>query len=563
MNIALSMNWESKARYAVLVCDAPCHGKAYHNVIFDKFNNGDPNGLIMEDLIEQFFRKNITLYCVEINSSTCKMFEMMRSIYEKGAKNLLEGERNEIEMKTEEEIKKENKEEEMTNGAKENTERNTYIAEFHVETLGSASNKFPFFVACSASDTLNHFTYGRTKLEDVINKFREDTIEAIVKKYSKEEISKADIDSLLISTIEGLNLNETEQKLFDFINRMSSLNIEKNSFIKIEEKKEPEETINLNIDKSSIQYNSAYKSIIHYLRCSDENTIINKWESPLTQHNTVRSIFMIDNENDIIEDSSEYNIKLYDQYLDLKLKTKSKKKKIKNIYNDSSKVIDSLLNDYAICNYVVENFNLRLNDLFPSYQINLKFLKEIVIEAEGFPSKYLYGKFSSYEKTYINKSIERNLLEAFSHFSYQISEGNILITDLQLNNNNEIVEYKISNINKDGHKDIMKFFVNHYCNEICKKINLIHPRKKNTSNLLHGNFYCFNQLSNTKLCELCKKPIGVGDKELCERCKVKTMEKRKKEFCKDCHCTFSYSPYYYNMKMYEYPKTCEDCTVKF
>ena len=31
-NIALNMNWVSDARYAVLVCDAPCHGKKYHNI---------------------------------------------------------------------------------------------------------------------------------------------------------------------------------------------------------------------------------------------------------------------------------------------------------------------------------------------------------------------------------------------------------------------------------------------------------------------------------------------------------------------------------------------------
>ena len=56
-NIALGMNWVSDARYAVLVCDAPCHGKKYHNITYDKYINGDPKGLILEDLIKDFKKK--------------------------------------------------------------------------------------------------------------------------------------------------------------------------------------------------------------------------------------------------------------------------------------------------------------------------------------------------------------------------------------------------------------------------------------------------------------------------------------------------------------------------
>ena len=69
-NKALEMKWESIAKYAVLVCDAPCHGKKYHNIIYDKFENGDPDGFILEDIIQKFYDKGITFYCVEINNST-------------------------------------------------------------------------------------------------------------------------------------------------------------------------------------------------------------------------------------------------------------------------------------------------------------------------------------------------------------------------------------------------------------------------------------------------------------------------------------------------------------
>ena len=131
--MVLNMKWESNARYAVLVCDAPCHGNKYHGTMYDKYSDGDPNGLVIEDLISSFVKKNITLYCIEINDSTKKMFAIMKEIYE---------------------------------GSKE--------CEFHVKTLGNATNQFAFFVAFSASVTLGNITYNRTKLEDVIKTFRDE-----------------------------------------------------------------------------------------------------------------------------------------------------------------------------------------------------------------------------------------------------------------------------------------------------------------------------------------------------------------------------------------------------
>ncbi len=32
LNIANKQNWMSKARYSVIITDAPCHGKSYHNL---------------------------------------------------------------------------------------------------------------------------------------------------------------------------------------------------------------------------------------------------------------------------------------------------------------------------------------------------------------------------------------------------------------------------------------------------------------------------------------------------------------------------------------------------
>lgn len=44
LNLALKQKWENPIRYAVILCDYPCHGKIYHE-LFDKYPEGDPNGL--------------------------------------------------------------------------------------------------------------------------------------------------------------------------------------------------------------------------------------------------------------------------------------------------------------------------------------------------------------------------------------------------------------------------------------------------------------------------------------------------------------------------------------
>lgn len=47
---ALKMKWSATAKYAVLIADAPCHGKKYH-AVGDSYPEGDPLGLDPEKQI--------------------------------------------------------------------------------------------------------------------------------------------------------------------------------------------------------------------------------------------------------------------------------------------------------------------------------------------------------------------------------------------------------------------------------------------------------------------------------------------------------------------------------
>ena len=77
----LNKNWNSKARYAILVCDAPAHGKKYYNNQDNSFPQGDPKGRNIEKFIDEFHNLNVNFFCVEISSITNIMFNCFRNIY--------------------------------------------------------------------------------------------------------------------------------------------------------------------------------------------------------------------------------------------------------------------------------------------------------------------------------------------------------------------------------------------------------------------------------------------------------------------------------------------------
>ena len=82
LNAGLKMNWRSNARYAILIADAPGHGNQYHdNDVQDDYGNGDPNGLVLEELMEKYVDNNINLCLTKIDDYTDIMFDRMMQAY--------------------------------------------------------------------------------------------------------------------------------------------------------------------------------------------------------------------------------------------------------------------------------------------------------------------------------------------------------------------------------------------------------------------------------------------------------------------------------------------------
>jgi len=77
---AIEKNWNSDARYSILVADAPCHGTKYHNG-GDAYPDGVPGSKNIEILINELAAKNISLYCMKITEYTDIMYKLFQDIY--------------------------------------------------------------------------------------------------------------------------------------------------------------------------------------------------------------------------------------------------------------------------------------------------------------------------------------------------------------------------------------------------------------------------------------------------------------------------------------------------
>ena len=81
--------WSGNTKFAILVTDSPCHGEKYHNLSGDQkdnFPDGDREGRNIEEFIEYFAKNEISLFCLKINNTTDKMFNIFSEVYNKSKK---------------------------------------------------------------------------------------------------------------------------------------------------------------------------------------------------------------------------------------------------------------------------------------------------------------------------------------------------------------------------------------------------------------------------------------------------------------------------------------------
>ena len=129
-----------------------------------------------------------------------------------------------------------------------------------------------------------------------------------------------------------------------------------------------------------------------------------------------------------------------------------------------------------------------------------------------------------------------------------------------------MTDFKINFLKDNDYKNILEFFSSHICNNTCKALELLHPRKKNNPIQINDKFFSFKYLTDIQLCECCSVPTRIKDinKSLtCKFCSNKEIATKYKAICSQCNNEFFYSTYVYNCKLINYPNKCFKCNSNF
>ena len=549
----LNMKWESNAKYAVLVADAPCHGKNYHNISYDKFPNGDPSGVKLEDVMKQFYEKKITFYCIEINSNTKTMFNIMKNVYNDREK-------------------------------------------FHVEKLGNSVDQFSFFVTFSASVLLGNEKYRKVKFSEILKNYRDETINKIMEKYLKQNINNnnnsinidSSMTSQLISQIENLNLGGEDKKLFDFINRMSdlSLNGENNRNNNLNENTNNDNNnnndyIRIDLDEEKIKkMDSKIVSYnLHSLYYNKNSSRVNDWVNPTLLEKNFKTKLQLS----FTSFKKNSDKKIYEFHFIDNVLNKEKTGKIpflinKAEYNNPSQFMKKIAYDDLICEQMADYFNILINEKLPNLKQFIKFQRHILYEVDLDNSSilddfYLNNKYIISEDStaiQLNTSVPptKRVLQNFSHFSYQISGGQLFVTDINYDKElKKVTEYKLYNLKGEGYKKILEFFSNHICDNTCKILKLANPRKKLNPINVNDNFFMDRYTLDINLCECCSCPFQPKEEseenKSCGFCSWKKAQSKINSVCTKCKFPFFYSTYAYNCQFINYPDKCPKCNSTF
>ena len=271
--------------------------------------------------------------------------------------------------------------------------------------------------------------------------------------------------------------------------------------------------------------------------------------SPSITHNQFKTNLKISN-NVYLIDKEIYNIPMYDYYIEKSLIGNFKCEIPFKQYN-LNYLLENILIKNAICEYCLRHFNL----LMYKKNINIKLNSNDLYEITFYNSKYLFGEelIELYKSKY-----DKKIIETFSHFSYCLSYGSILIDNI-IEYDGKIHLFNLFKVDSVDYIYFIKFFKEHQCNEYCEELSL-----KNE------NFFNIISQENINLitCELCKNIFSKGNddnnneiqlKNLCNECKEKTIKSKNKLNCTSCNTLFEYYHYYYINKKIELPNLCDKC----
>jgi hypothetical protein len=535
----LQQNWsENSAKYAVVIMDYPCHGKKYHSC-HDDYPDGDPAGHIPEDLIHEYGLKNITLYGVKITNQTDTMYEIFSKRYQEACGQPIT-----------------------------------------IADLGHSTSQLGFMVAVAANSTLSSVTVNNISLKEFLNAMQKEV------------------------TVTHAEDNEFQTKFNHFFNRVNTLMVEQEEIIHKEEThkesvaNEPNIPVELNLhinpdkpDWKKLEDGNVLEAICHnYYIKKDRHTNLS-WKNPFIQHSQVKSKIAVSDEP-FSSGAMRYAFYMKDITLDQKLVSK-----IPKTLNKRYHTLENLkreLEAITLCNHMAYDFNNRIVGSVPNTKLLLNFIHCYIYEIldEGHPYKYysvenyIEGNYVKYNNNagWIAQNVTDQTLiaQAFSHYSWQITRGYLMVVDLQ-GVGGHLTDPQLHCLNPKkfgdgnfGYVGMMKYFMTHHCNKYCKQLELIHPRQSYKIDINYKFFVDKYKKPDATtrqhtLCDLCREPYMALALDIynnkkkcwenfCDGCNNKRKGSFKGASCSMCKKFFKSSAYVYKMKRTDFPDKCQKCT---
>mmetsp|Transcript_16783 Transcript_16783/g.22004 ORF Transcript_16783/g.22004 Transcript_16783/m.22004 type:complete len:282 (+) Transcript_16783:95-940(+) len=82
--MGLELQWRKNSiKLAYFIADAPCHGSEYHTCT-DSRREGNPAGLVLEDIIREYSDREIDVSCYKLTNKTEIMFKVMQTSFDEG-----------------------------------------------------------------------------------------------------------------------------------------------------------------------------------------------------------------------------------------------------------------------------------------------------------------------------------------------------------------------------------------------------------------------------------------------------------------------------------------------
>ncbi len=79
-----TLSWKGQVQQVLLVGDAPCHGRKYHDGVSDHYPDGDKYDLDPEEIMKELASKNIGVMAFQMNASTKIMFKLFDMAFQQG-----------------------------------------------------------------------------------------------------------------------------------------------------------------------------------------------------------------------------------------------------------------------------------------------------------------------------------------------------------------------------------------------------------------------------------------------------------------------------------------------